>query len=86
MNLIDFEVTEIISEEKDKVWKLLGYTEEELEKENTKTGKCWYEYLLGDGVKQEYKYVDMGGELVSKDVFNLSIGQKPYYVGYKGQH
>ena len=33
MNLIDFHVTEIISEERDKVWKLYGMSEKELEKE-----------------------------------------------------
>lgn len=86
MNLIDFEVTEIISEKRDKMWKLLNYTKEELEKENTKTGKWWHEYLLGDGVEQEYTYIDMGGKSTTKAVFNLSIGQKPYYVGYVGQH
>ena len=30
MNLIDFHVTEIISEERDKVWKLYGMSEKEL--------------------------------------------------------
>lgn len=33
MNLIDFHVTEIISEERDKVWKLYGMSKKELEKE-----------------------------------------------------
>ena len=33
MNLIDFHVTEIISEERNKVWKLYGMSEHELEKE-----------------------------------------------------
>ena len=33
MNLIDFHVIEIISEERDKVWKLYGMSERELEKE-----------------------------------------------------
>ena len=33
MNLIDFHVTEIISEERNKVWKLYGMSEKELEKE-----------------------------------------------------
>ena len=32
MNLIDFHVTEIISEERNKVWKLYGMSEKELEK------------------------------------------------------
>ena len=35
VNLIDFHVTEIISEERDKVWKLYGMSEVELEKEKT---------------------------------------------------
>ena len=33
INLIDFHVTEIISEEKDKIWKLYGMSEQEFEKE-----------------------------------------------------
>lgn len=33
MNLIDFHVTEIISEERDKVWKPYGMSKKELEKE-----------------------------------------------------
>mgnify|MGYP003313374567 CR=1 FL=1 len=32
MNLIDFEVTKIISERRDKVWKLAGYTEKGLKR------------------------------------------------------
>lgn len=33
MNLVDFHVTEIISKERDKVWRLFGMSEKELEKE-----------------------------------------------------
>lgn len=36
MNVIDFHVTDIISEERDKVWKLYGMSETELEKEKRK--------------------------------------------------
>lgn len=32
MNLVDFHVTEIISEERDKIWKLFGMSEKELKK------------------------------------------------------
>lgn len=91
MNLIDFHVTEIISEEKDKIWKLYGMSEAELEKEkaeakNTLFEQGWIEHLLSDGLKQRYKYWDDGGEFVGEDIFNLTRGDVPYFVGYVGQH
>ncbi len=91
MNLIDFHVTEIISEERDKVWKLYGMSESELEKEKSdvddpKFGERWINHLLSDGIKQKYKYLDDGGEFVGESVFDLTRGDKPYYVGYVGQH
>ena len=52
MNLIDFHVTEIISEEQDKVWKLYGMSEKELEKEKEDEDSNWVKHLLSDGLKQ----------------------------------
>lgn len=91
MNLIDFHVIEIISEERDKVWKLYGMSETELEKEQSEAKKTlfeqgWIEHLLSDGLKQRYKYWDDGGEFVGENIFNLTRGDKPYFVGYVGQH
>lgn len=91
MNVIDFHVTEIISEERNKVWKLYGMSESELEKEKKDTEGTiyeieWINHLLSYGLKQKYKYWDDGGEFVGEEVFNLSRGDKPYYVGYIGQH
>lgn len=82
MNLIDFHVTEIISEEYDKVFKLYGMTEEQTnDKDDT-----WKNFLLGDGVKQTYEYWDDGGKNTGTKVFSLSQGQVQYYTGYVGQH
>lgn len=86
MNLIDFHVTEIISEERDKVWKLYGMPEKELAKEKEDSDDRWIEHLLSDGLKQKYKYWDDGGEFIGENVFNLTRGDKPYFVGYVGQH
>lgn len=87
MNLIDFHVTEIISEEKDKVWKLFGMSEKELEKEKEDKNKQWWiEFLLSDGLKQRFNYWDDGGEFVGEEIFNLTRGDVPYFVGYVGQH
>lgn len=91
MNLRDFHVTEIISEERGKIWRLLGLSESELAKEqlsneDSPEGKLRLEWLLSDGVKQTYKYWDDGGEFTGETLFNLTRGHKPYYVGYIGQH
>lgn len=86
MNLIDFHVTEIISEERDKVWKLYRMSEMELEKEKEDDNDDLIDHLLSDGLKQKYKYWDDGGEFVGENVFNLTRGDKSYYVGYVGQH
>lgn len=87
MNLIDFHVTEIISEERDKVWKLFGMSEKELEKEKADKNKQWWiEFLLSDGLKQRFNYWDDGGEFVGEEIFNLTRGDVPYFVGYVGQH
>lgn len=91
MNLIDFHVTEIISEDRDKVWKLYGMSESELEKEKNdvddpKLHDRWIKHLLSDGLKQRYRYYDDGGEFVGEEIFDLARGDKPYFVGYVGQH
>ena len=39
-----------------------------------------------DGIKQKYKYWDDGGEFVGENVFNITRGDEPYFVGYVGQH
>ena len=87
MNLVDFHVAEIISEEGDKVWKLFGMSENELEKEKAEKNKQgWIEFLLSDGLKQRFNYWDDGGEFVGEEIFNLTRGDVPYFVGYVGQH
>ncbi len=90
MNLIDFHVTEILSEERDKIWKLFGMSEKELEKEkeekNEHGWQGWIEFLLSDGLKQRFNYWDDGGEFVGEEIFNLTRGDVPYFVGYVGQH
>jgi hypothetical protein len=83
MNLIDFHVTKIIKEEKDKIYKLLGKTDEYVNKE---TDDNWKQYLLSNGLRQTYEYWDDGGVQVDHELFNLDMKQKPYYVGYVGQH
>lgn len=89
--MVDFHVTEIITEKRDKIWKLYGMSEKELEKEkaeanNTLFEQGWIEHLLSDGLKQRYEYWDDGGEFVGEEIFNLSRGDVPYFVGYVGQH
>ena len=87
MNLVDFHVTEIIGEERDKIWKLFGMSEKELEKEKEDKNKQWWiEFLLSDGLKQRFNYWDGGGEFVGEEIFNLTRGEVSYFVGYVGQH
>ncbi len=90
MNLVDFHVTEIISEERDKIWKLFGMSEKELKKEKTEKNEQgwqgWIEFLLSDGLKQRFNYWDDCGEFVGEEIFNLTRGDTPYFVGYVGQH
>lgn len=87
INLIDFHVTEIISEEKDKIWKLYGMSEQEFEKETAnKDDPIWIKHLLSNGLKQRYEYWDAGGEFVGEDIFNLTRGDATYFVGYVRQH
>ena len=61
-------------------------SEKELEKEKEDEDSNWVKHLLSDGLKQKYKYWDDWGEFVGENVFNLTRGDKPYYVGYVGQH
>ena len=81
MNLINFHVTKIISEKRDKVYKLFGMTEPQVYKESPQS---WREYLLSDGIKQTYEYWDDVGTNIDTKVFGLN--EECYYVGYVGLH
>lgn len=83
MNLIDFIVRNIISEEKGFMYEFNDMTKEEAEKENE---DYWREYLLSYGLKQVIEIEDMGGKSVKTEYINLDKGQKPYKVGDKGLH
>jgi hypothetical protein len=86
MNLIDFTVTEIISEERDVMYKLMNYTEEDVDEFNNDDDAWWYNYLHSNGCKQIYKYYDDGGYNINTKYFNLDVGHTPYVVGYRGAH
>ena len=60
MNLIDFHVTEIISEEHDKVWKLYGMSESELEKEKNWSKQSIISFLKRMEQKGTVTYVMQG--------------------------
>ena len=82
MNLFYFWVKEIISETKGKMYELYGMTKEETENEED----WWKEILFCDGLKQELIVEDMGGTHKKTEFINLTKGEKPYKVGYKGSH
>ena len=82
MNLVDFWVKEIISETKGKMYELYGITKEEAKNEED----WWKEILFCDGLKQELIVEDMGGTYKEERIINLTKGEKPYKVGYKGKH
>lgn len=85
MNLIDFYVTEIISEEFGKVYELYGMT---IDQALAESDEQWGLILFSDGIKQKYKYCDEGGEHIDEKVFvqgKLKTEEK-YCVGYVGQH
>ena len=82
MNLIDFWVKEIISETKGKMYELYGMTIDEVESKE----EWWKEFLFCDGLKQELIIEDMGGTYKETRFINLTKGEKPYKVGYKGKH
>ena len=82
MNLVDFWVKEIISETKGKMYELYGIPKEEAENEED----WWKEILFCDGLKQEIVIEDMGGTYKETKFINLTKGEKPYKVGYKGSH
>ena len=65
MNVIDFHVTKILSEKYGKVYELYGMT---LEKAQSHPKSSWREYLLSDGVLQEYEFWDYGGTRTEKRV------------------
>ncbi|MGL5691715.1 MAG: hypothetical protein ACRDD8_12980 [Bacteroidales bacterium] len=83
MNLIDFHVTKIIEEKRDKIYKLYGMTETDLQIEASKGNFMWTRYLGLDGIYQKYEYIDEGGYRVDT---HISTIEEAYYVGYKGQH
>ena len=83
MNLVDFWVTEIISETKGKMYELYGMSKEEAEVEKE---EWWKEILFCDGLKQEIVVEDMGGTYKETRFINLTKGEKPYKVGSKGKH
>ena len=82
MNLVDFWVKEIISETKGKMYELYGMTKEEAENKED----LWKEILFCDALKQEIVIEDMGGTDKEERFINLTKGEKPYKVGYKGKH
>lgn len=62
-------------------------SEKELEKEKAeKNEQWWIEFLLSDGLRQRFNYWDDGGEFIGEEIFNLTRGDTPYFVGYVGQH
>lgn len=65
MNVIDFHVTKILSEKYGKVYELYGMT---LEKAQSHPKSLWREYLLSDGVLQEYEFWDYGGTRTEKQM------------------
>ena len=87
MNLIDFWVTKIISEEYGKMYKLMNIDlekeKQEIDKEDGNDDE-WIEYLQDDGIKQVIEVKDMGGKRIETVYKNLSIGEKPYKIGDKG--
>ena len=83
MNLIDFHVTKILEETNDKVYKLFGMVEDDV---NNEVDESWKQYLLCNGIKQTYEYWDDGGVQIDSEIFNLDRYQKPFYAGYVGSH
>lgn len=79
MNLLDFEVLEIIKEERGPVYELYGITKARAEAEEP---EAWREKLLSQGVKQTYKEDCYGQISVKTKVF--AADEQPYYVGYRG--
>ena len=86
MNLIDFTVTKILNEESGVLHKLYNVSGNRLKEIKNKGDEVTFNFLMSQGIKQTYKYNDMGGDGVTTRVFNLTAGEKPYYVGYKGVH
>lgn len=86
MNLIDFTVTKILNEESGVLHKLYNVSGNRLKEIKNKGDEVTFNFFMSQGIKQTYKYNDMGGDGVTTRVFNLTAGEKPYYVGYKGVH
>ncbi len=78
MNLCDFEVTKILSEEYGPLYKLYGLTVDEVEEELNPITK---NILYSQGVKQKYEYDCYGQLSVSS---RISLLSEAYKVGDKG--
>ena len=83
MNLVDFVVTKIISEEKDYMYEFYNMTREEAENEKE---DFWRKYLLSYGMKQVIEVKDIGGKQIKTKYINSQEGEKPYKVGDRGVH
>lgn len=83
MNLIDFVVNKIISEEKGYMYQFNNLTKKEAENEKE---EFWRKYLLSYGMKQVIEIEDMGGKQIKTKYINLDKGEKPYKSGDKGLH
>lgn len=83
MNLIDFVVRNIISEEEGFMYEFNNMTKEEAKNEKE---DFWREYLLSKGIKQVIEIEDMGGKQIKTEYINLDKGEKPYKIGDKGLH
>lgn len=79
MNLIDFWVKEIKTREYNKLYKLFEMTYEEAEETTWLSPE-------DEGVKIICEVVDMGGCSIKTEYFNLTRGEVPYEVGYRGLH
>lgn len=79
--MCNFAVTEIVSEERDKIYRLLGISEEDW-----KNRKDAEEYLSHDGLKQTYCFYDEHGERQATKIFDFTNGDVPYTVGYIGRY
>lgn len=91
MNLIDFKVTKILSEEYAPMYQLFGMTEDEVKtqalSDMREDGDLFSSLrLFANGCKQTYEYCDVGGTHIDTVYFNIDQGDKPFCVGDIGQH
>lgn len=91
MNLIDFKVTKIFSEEYALMYQLYGMTEDEAKtqalSDTWEDGNLFSSlYLFANGCKQTFEYCDIGGMHTDIVFLNVDQGDKPFCVGDIGQH